>query len=138
MPSPLIRVTCTVLPAGTPISAETAHTLTDMLYVSLQEESSESLVSGYSVAGKTGTGEIATDEGYTLEITNASFVGWGPTDDPKFLVYVWLEQPTTSIWGSKTAAPVFARVVERLVVLMNIPPDDQRLAIEEVQTEVQE
>jgi cell division protein FtsI/penicillin-binding protein 2 len=125
----------TVLPAGSPISADTAHTLTDMLAVSLEKESSDALVSGYQVAGKTGTGEIATENGYTLEITNASFVGWGPTDDPKFLVYVWLEKPSTSIWGSQTAAPVFARVVERLVVLMNIPPDDQRMALEGIKPE---
>ena len=50
-------------------------------------------------------------------------VGWGPVDDPKFLVYIWLEKPSSSIWGSQVAAPVFKEVVERLVVLLNIPPD---------------
>jgi cell division protein FtsI/penicillin-binding protein 2 len=47
-------------------------------------------------------------------------------DDPQFLVYVWLEKPKTSIWGSVVAAPVFRQVVESLVVLMDIPPDDVR------------
>jgi cell division protein FtsI (penicillin-binding protein 3) len=50
-------------------------------------------------------------------------------DDPKFIVFVWLERPETSIWASETAAPVFADIVERLVVLMNIAPDNQRLEI---------
>lgn len=109
-----------------PISAETAHTLTDMLAISLESESSDALVDGYRVAGKTGTAEIPTEYGYSLGVTNASFVGWGPVDDPKFLVYVWLEKPSASIWGSVIAAPVFRDAVKELVVLMNIPPDDIR------------
>lgn len=114
---------------GSPISAETAHTLTDMLEYSLQEEGSAALVEGYSIAGKTGTGSIPTKDGYTLSSTNASFVGWGPTDDPKFIVYVWLERPQTSIWGSVVAAPVFADIVKELVVLINLPPDHVRVQI---------
>jgi cell division protein FtsI/penicillin-binding protein 2 len=112
-----------------PISAQTAHTLTEMLAVSLESESSDALIEGYRVAGKTGTGEIPTPWGYTIGQTNASFVGWGPVDDPKFLVYVWLEKPKTSIWGSIVAAPVFRDAVSELVVLMNIPPDDVRAKI---------
>jgi cell division protein FtsI/penicillin-binding protein 2 len=114
---------------NTPISAETAKALTEMLAYALEEESSGALVEGYRLAGKTGTGEIPTEFGYTSELTNASFVGWGPADDPKFIVYVWLEKPTISKWGSVVAGPVFHDVVEQLVVLMHIPPDNVRLGI---------
>ncbi len=113
---------------GTPVTAETAHTLTAMLVNSLENEASNALVEGYSVAGKTGTGEIATPLGYTNTATNTSFVGWGPAENPKFLVYIWLEKPEISIWGSEVAAPVFSDLVSDLVVLMNIPPDNVRLA----------
>ena len=113
---------------GTPISAETAHTLTEMLVASLENEASKALVPGYRLAGKTGTAEIPNVLGYSEYLTHTSFVGWGPADDPQFLVYVWLEKPTSSIWGSQVAAPVFSEVVRRLVVLMDIPPDDIRLA----------
>lgn len=119
--------------AGMPISAETAHTLTEMLATSLEVESSDALVEGYRVAGKTGTAEIPTPFGYTSNQTNASFVGWGPVDDPRFLIYVWLEKPTSSPWGSVVASPVFRQVVERLVVLMNIPPDEVRNRLMESQ-----
>ena len=112
--------------AGVPISTETAHKLTEMLARSLETESSVALIEGYRVAGKTGTAEIPTPFGYTSSATNASFVGWGPMDDPRFLVYVWLEKPTVAPWGSVVAAPVFRDVVERLVVMLNIPPDDVR------------
>lgn len=113
-----------------PIKAETARTLTEMLAVSLEEESSDALIDGYRVAGKTGTAEIPTEYGYSMGVTNASFVGWGPVDDPKFLVYVWLEKPKSSIWGSIVAAPVFRDAVSELVVLMNIPPDEIRAELE--------
>jgi cell division protein FtsI/penicillin-binding protein 2 len=114
---------------GTPIRAETATVLTNLLATSLEEESSVALVPGYRMAGKTGTAEIATEYGYTTYLTNASFVGWGPTDDPKFVVYIWLEEPRNSVWGSVVAAPVFSEVVKNLVVLMNIPPDDVRVEL---------
>ena len=115
---------------GMPITATTAHTLTNMLFTSLQQESSDALVEGYSVAGKTGTAEIAVNGEYSSNQTNASFIGWGPTDDPKFLVYVWLEKPSSSIWGSVVAAPVFRDEVKQLVVLMNIPPDSVRMSLQ--------
>ncbi len=111
---------------GTPLKPETAKTLTAMLAHSLETESSDALVTGYRIAGKTGTAEIPTPFGYTSNATNASFVGWGPVDDPRFLVYVWLEKPSSSIWGSVVAAPVFREAVESLVVLLNLPPDDIR------------
>jgi cell division protein FtsI/penicillin-binding protein 2 len=115
--------------SGTPISAETARTLNNMLAVSLEQEASEALVEGYRIAGKTGTAEIATDGGYNSSLTNTSFVGWGPVDNPQFLVYVWLQKPTSSPWGSVVAAPIFREVVTRLVVLMDVPPDGIRQAM---------
>lgn len=113
--------------AGAPISAETAETMAEMLASSLENEASVALVPGYRLAGKTGTAQIPGPNGYLVNETNTSFVGWGPVDDPQFIVYVWLEKPETSIWASVVAAPIFADVVERLVVLMDIPPDNQRL-----------
>jgi cell division protein FtsI/penicillin-binding protein 2 len=117
---------------GHPISAETAETLTDMLQESLQNESSLALVPGYSLAGKTGTAEIyVPGAGYRSSATNTSFVGWGPTDDPQFLVYVWISKPSSSIWGSEVAAPVFKKVVERLVIHQGIPPDAVRVTLQD-------
>jgi cell division protein FtsI/penicillin-binding protein 2 len=110
-----------------PLKPESADWITELLARSLETESSDALVTGYRVAGKTGTAEIAIPGlGYTSNLTNASFVGWGPVDDPQFLVYVWLEKPTTSPWGSVVAAPVFRDAVERLVMLLDIPPDSIR------------
>jgi cell division protein FtsI/penicillin-binding protein 2 len=109
--------------AGSPISAETARVLNEMLAVSLQNESASALLPGYRVAGKTGTAQIPTEYGYDPNHTNASFIGWGPVDDPHFMIYVWLQEPSTSIWSSQTAAPVFSLVAEQTVISLNIPPD---------------
>ena len=112
--------------AGSPISAETAHTLTAMLAVSLENESSIALIPGYRVAGKTGTAQIPGPYGYEIGATNASFIGWGPVDDPRFMIYVWLERPSTSIWGSETAAPTFSKVAKETILMLNIAPDSVR------------
>ena len=109
--------------AGSPISAETAHTLSEMLALSLEEESSQALLAGYRLAGKTGTAQIPTDFGYDAFHTNVSFVGWGPVDDPQFMIYIWLQKPSASIWSSETTAPVFSKVAEQTVIQLNIPPD---------------
>jgi cell division protein FtsI/penicillin-binding protein 2 len=112
--------------AGSPVSQQTADTLSGMLAVSLESEGSLALVPGYRIAGKTGTAQIPVNGFYDSTQTNASFIGWGPVDDPQFMIYVWLERPSASIWGSETAAPVFAKVAEKAVVLLDIPPDNIR------------
>src|SRR5512134_291440 len=111
---------------GRPISADVATTLSNMLAVSIEREAEEALIPGYRLAGKTGTAEIPVPGGYDLHKTIASFIGWGPVDDPRFIVLVKLDKPTVSRWGSETAAPTFGVLAKRLVVLMNVPPDDVR------------
>jgi cell division protein FtsI/penicillin-binding protein 2 len=120
---------------GNPIKKETARAMTDMLAISLEEEASTATVLNYRVAGKTGTAEIAGPYGYTSNETNASFVGWGPVTDPKFVVYVWLEKPSSSPWGSIVAAPVFSQIVRDLVTYLDIPPDNAWIALENRQKE---
>jgi cell division protein FtsI/penicillin-binding protein 2 len=108
---------------ASPISPQTADVLTEMLAISLEDESSLALVPGYRVAGKTGTAQIPVDGIYESDQTNASFVGWGPVDDPQFMIYVWLERPTESPWGAETAAPVFSEMAQKTAILLDIPPD---------------
>jgi cell division protein FtsI/penicillin-binding protein 2 len=110
------------------VSEETAKTLTKMLVTALEHESSEALIPGYRVAGKTGTAEIPVPGGYHPTLTLTSFVGYLPADNPQILILVIIDRPTTSRWGSQTAAPTSRRIGEQLVILLDIPPDDVRLA----------
>ena len=112
---------------GQPISAETARTVTEMLATSIEIEASDAQVDGIRIAGKTGTGEISVEgQGYVLNTTNASFVGWGPADDPQFIVYVWVQEPEVNIWGSEVSAPVFSEVVEAVAPYLRVPDDNTR------------
>jgi cell division protein FtsI/penicillin-binding protein 2 len=113
---------------GEPVSPEAAQSLTAMLVESLQGETRRAAVQGYILAGKTGTAQIPTERGYDPKWTIASFIGWGPVPSPRFIVLVRLDKPETSPWGSVVAAPVFQEIVERLVVLLEIPPEAQQLA----------
>jgi len=116
--------------AGTPITAQTARTATEMLAQSLERGEGTVELPGYRVAGKTGTAQIpGTNGAYLSDATNASFVGWGPADDPQVLIYVWLERPEQSEWASIVAAPVFQEVFEKVAVLLGIPPDAMRRSL---------
>jgi cell division protein FtsI/penicillin-binding protein 2 len=114
---------------GKPIKPETAEVLTEMLAQSLDDETSNASVPGYRLAGKTGTAQVPGEFGYDPKWTIASFIGWGPIPNPRFMVYVRIDKPQNSPWGSVVAAPVFRDVVKRLVVMMNIPPDPVRMEL---------
>lgn len=107
---------------GRPVPPEAAQTLTGMLAESLGGETRQAAVAGYQLAGKTGTAQIPGEKGYDPKWTIASFVGWGPLPNPTFIVFVRLDKPRSSPWGSVVAAPVFQEVVERLVVYLDLPP----------------
>ena len=108
---------------GRVISAQTARTLTSMLEQAMEREASTAKVPGYRIAGKTSTAQIPIPGGYDDRWTIASFVGWGPVSDPKLIILVKLDRPTTSPYGGQTAAPVFSRLAARMFILMGVPPD---------------
>jgi cell division protein FtsI/penicillin-binding protein 2 len=118
--------------ASQAIRPETAAQLTSMAIIAVQQEVPEALVEGYTVAGKTGTAQIAEAFGYHETDVIGSFIGWLPAEDPEIIIFVKLDRPQSAPWGSKTAAPVFAKLVKELVVLLDIPPDAIRLQAEYV------
>jgi cell division protein FtsI/penicillin-binding protein 2 len=60
---------------------------------------------------------------YDEEKTIASFVGFVPADDPRFVMLVTLREPTTSPWGSETAAPLWFDIAEELFTHFGILPE---------------
>jgi cell division protein FtsI/penicillin-binding protein 2 len=77
---------------------------------------------GFAIGGKTGTAQVAIKGHYDASKTIASFIGFAPAKDPKFLTFVVLYEPQTSIWGSETAAPLFFEIAKDLIVYYNISP----------------
>lgn len=111
------------------IKPETAATLTDVLVDVVDLGNTAAGVAGYRIAGKSGTAQIPTEEGYTEDETIVTFAGYAPADDPMVVILVKLDRPdpTISPWANYTAAPVFAQVARRVFDHLNIPPDDVRL-----------
>lgn len=116
---------------GRPISQETAHLVRDMMVAVVRDGLDEdAALPGYTVAGKTGTAEIPTPVGYRSDAWIMTFIGFLPADDPQVIVLIKLDEPKTGRWASQVVAPIFRRLAERLVVLMEIPRDEVRLALE--------
>lgn len=81
-------------------------------------------VEGYKIAGKTGTAQIAVAGHYDPTKTVASFVGFAPADDPKFVMLVRYDQPATSIYGADTAAPTFFNIAKEIFTYYGIAPSE--------------
>lgn len=80
---------------------------------------------GYHIAGKTGTAQKAENGRYVSGKYISSFVGFAPADDPKFVVFVSLDEPDPSrYYASLTAAPVAGQIFKDIFISRNIPPDD--------------
>ena len=71
-------------------------------------------VEGYNIAGKTGTSQKSDGKkGYSTENYWTSFVGFLPSDDPKFLIYAAFDSPKGDAnTGGRTAAPLFAEIAK--------------------------
>jgi membrane peptidoglycan carboxypeptidase len=83
-------------------------------------------LSGYDVAGKTGTAQkLDPNTGrYSRTRTVASFVGFLPADDPQLTILVVVDEPKTDQWGGTVAAPVFQRIAAQAVQYLGILPRD--------------
>lgn len=114
---------------GRVISAQTAHTLTDMLVRSaVGGEAAAGLVKGYDIAAKTGTANIAGPDGqYIQGTTIASIVGYAPAYHPRFAVLVIVRHPRHTPWGSMAAAPVLHNLLQDLFMYYHIPPSPHAL-----------
>jgi len=81
-------------------------------------------VSGYYIAGKTGTAQVARQDsiGYDPDATIGSFAGFGPVDDPKFVMVVRINRPQGVQWAESTAAPLFGEIAAFLLQYFEIAP----------------
>ncbi|MCJ7826552.1 penicillin-binding protein 2, partial [Patescibacteria group bacterium] len=105
------------------VSKKTAEEVTEMMVASVDNgEAKWAKPQGYRIAGKTGTAQIPVSGHYDEKKTIASFVGFAPADDPKFVMLVTLRETTSSQWGSETAAPLFFNIAKDLFLYYGISP----------------
>lgn len=107
------------------ISEETAEQVLAMMESVVEQGTGKrARISGYRIAGKTGTTRVADKNGYDAERHIASFVGIGPVSQPRLIVVVVVYEPVKgSYYGSIAAAPLAAKVMHNALRIKNIPPD---------------
>ena len=127
--SPLGTQTVAPEPGEQVISAEAAQTLRRMMGVVVDGIPKAFLdVQGYKVGGKTGTANIATENGgYKPGAYIASFVGVAPLEDPALAVLVKIDEPKDAPWGTVVAAPAFERIVQQALAYLKVPPTEPAL-----------
>jgi cell division protein FtsI/penicillin-binding protein 2 len=82
-------------------------------------------VPGYAFGGKTGTANIATENGgYKPDAYISSFVGIAPLDAPEIAVLVKIDEPAGVPWGTVVAGPAFSRLVEQTMAYLKVPPTE--------------
>ena len=81
-------------------------------------------IPGYTVAGKTGTAQVVDPETGTYgDEYIASFIGFAPASDPKYVMLLAFDDPQTSYWGEIVAVPAFRKVMSFTLGYFNVPPD---------------
>lgn len=116
------------------IEPELALQLQTMLtqVVHNDDGASRAKVSGYKVAGKSGTARKSNVEGgYEAKRYTSVFTGFAPASEPELVAVVIVDDPKSgAYYGNQVAAPVFSKVMSGTLRLLNIPPDAIQEAIQ--------
>ncbi|MBI2356410.1 MAG: penicillin-binding protein 2 [Candidatus Doudnabacteria bacterium] len=107
------------------ITQKTAATLSAMLVNVVENgHGKRAGVKGYYIAGKTGTAQVAYKDrsGYDPSKNIGSFVGFGPVDDPAFVMLVRIDHPKDVKFAESTAAPAFGEIAGFILNYLQVPP----------------
>lgn len=124
-----LKQTATDLRGEQVISPQTSDTMRDLLrYVVTNGSGKRADIAGYDVGGKTGSAQVPGPHGrYIPHALRTSFYGVFPVHNPKYAVYILLDQPhgTKATGGFAlagwTAAPAVGRVIARIAPLLGVP-----------------
>jgi cell division protein FtsI (penicillin-binding protein 3) len=108
------------------VSPQVARDLLTMLEQVVSQEGTglKAGVTGYRVAGKTGTARKLTARGYSSDRHTAVFAGVTPVADPRFAIVVVVDDPQGGVYyGGDVAAPVFATIATGALRIFAVPPD---------------
>mgnify|MGYP001618976790 CR=1 FL=1 len=109
------------------LKPETAQTVTAMLTSVVGQYTSKIALDEHYIAGKSGTAQtykgnrVLSGAGTTM----TTFMGYGPIDDPEFLILVKMDRPRSTEWAEGTSGQVFHKIIEFLFDYYSIPPDKE-------------
>jgi cell division protein FtsI (penicillin-binding protein 3) len=128
MPASFLKLNPDQIPEATAvITPKVAHEVRAMLERVVQKggTGTHASIPGYRVAGKTGTSRKVSGGGYNEDNYISVFAGFAPASRPRLAMVVMVDRPGDGeYYGGVVAAPVFSRVMEGALRLMDIPPDD--------------
>jgi len=109
------------------ISSRTASQVAAMMVNVVENgHGKQAAVPGYYIAGKTGTAQVASKSGgYEKGKLIGSFIGFGPVEDPKFVMLVRIDNPRGVRFAESTAAPAFGEIARFLVQHYKLQPTRQ-------------
>ncbi|MDD3284475.1 MAG: penicillin-binding protein 2 [Patescibacteria group bacterium] len=105
------------------ISDKAAKQISAMLVSVVEQGHAKSAKSDkYYLGGKTGTAQIAGKGGYVTDRTNHTFIGFGPSRDPRFVIFVKFDSPQRA-WAESSAGPVFKDIADFILDYYKIQPE---------------
>jgi cell division protein FtsI (penicillin-binding protein 3) len=119
------------------VSEETSIAMRQLMRLVVEEGTgAKANIPGYNVGGKTGTAEKPLNGGYARKLLISSFCGVFPIEDPRYLVFVMIDEPhgTRASYGFATggwtAAPAVGRVIAKIAPLLGVPRNDLAASID--------
>lgn len=107
------------------LSPELAATMRLMLNAATSAQGTGKLaqVLGYPIAGKTGTAQkVVVGQGYVKGQYISSFVGFIPVNNPRFVIFIAVDNPRNKYYGSEVAAPLFSRIASYAIRRAGVSP----------------
>lgn len=113
------------------VSEKTAHRMRQLMRLVVTDGTgSKADVTGFNVGGKTGTADKNSGKGYDPNKRRSSFLGFFPSENPRYAVYIMVDEPkgTKESYGYATAgwvaAPAVKKVIESIVSIEGLKPQD--------------
>lgn len=122
---PVSFIKQTEIPDGVRVmSSKVAREVVDLLAGTVGHSRSKARVSGYHVAGKTGTARKLGKKGYVGDRHRAVFGGLAPAINPRFAIVVTINEPSNGeYYSNQVTAPVFSKIASEALRLFNVAPD---------------
>lgn len=107
------------------ISDDTSKKMNEYLeYNTERQGAAAGYISGYKVAGKTGTSEkkgVKKVESSFSEDYISSFCGYAPADDPQIAMLVFFDTPDgDAYYGSQVSSPVFINIMSEVLPYLDV------------------
>jgi cell division protein FtsI (penicillin-binding protein 3)/stage V sporulation protein D (sporulation-specific penicillin-binding protein) len=108
-----------------PISPEVSRVVSDIMKEEVNSGGGQNAkIQGYNFSGKTGTAQRLNSEGtgYAEGQYIGSFIGFGPTENPQYVVLIVVDNPSGVYYGAQVAAPIFKNIMTQIVAFKGVAP----------------